>query len=1425
MKPLKLFLTIVFGAFLSYCAFSQIIDSTYNNYYFYTAQMDPYFDSLVAITPDTIKIEGLKNYERWKDFWRTKVYSANDSIQGGFENYTINMALYKDNPNLLPTDNDDYSWEFVGPDELPSHNMGIIVSLYVNTSNINHVYAGTNASGLFRTLDGGLNWENITDNCLQHGLGVLDLAVDPQDEEVIYISTGNDRNNYGTGIYKTANGGLSWQHVLSFNPDELKKGRKIIVDPTDADVVYALVDQYVYRTMDGGDNWEIIFDDLTWDPACWDKDKYLIDIEIRPGDPNTIYVSSSGISTCQSHIQSAELWYTNNAKSPEPQIVWSKYEDGLPDFLKFMTIETDPIHANILYIAYSIYISQSESHLYLKKLTFSPLNLQSVFDTTATNSYSKRFGGFGQSMRDLEVSPSNSSLLFFGGYNLTIFDLDSNRSVYFHHVSSNSNPYFHVDQRSYETINYDGNTYLFCGNDGGVSRFTWETKTMESLNGSGLNNLQFYGIANSEITPKYYIGGTQDNGMIGNGPGYWYRSNVGDGYEAIIDPVAPNIVYCTSNGGTRDVYKSSDYGQTFNGCYNGISYSTRKNYGLNDRPFFMSPNDHNTLYVCYNEVYKTTNGGNNWSAISNIFSTYSGEVPGAISGFGVSASDENTIYVGYDGPTWDHPNQRRFFKTTDGGTNWTDLTSQISNIVAWAGITNIVVSPDDANNVWISFGGFWDDENGNAVNRVIYSSDGGTNWTDISYNLPVLPVNCLAGINFDDNFNVLLGNDLGIFLFNEQNESWEDISNGLPPCIVSDIEVNYSDGELSIATFGRGIWKSNIPCTNGNNDIIITQNETWNSDRILFDDVIIESGATLEIQSKVFANDGVTIIIKRGAELLLNGGLLTSNCEMWNGIEVWGTTTASQSTSGAQGKVMIENGGTIENAITAVFLSKSNGSGGYIGGYEGGIIQTHDAHFINNRTGVRFFPYRNLVSGVEMDNLSYFHKSEFLTDAELADESIPENFLYLDGVKGINVNGCSFTNSRPEEEASVSERGIGIYSYDADFTVSWYPGEDPDSSKFTNLNYGIHATDATTARTFKVNHSGFFNNLTGIYCKGINNSDIIFNNFEVYYISIFHGPNDIFGGLYLDNCTGYTVEENNFYNEDEYPFPDEILSIGIIVNNSEDNLNMIYRNTFDRLHMGILAQNRNRGTSNFTGLKLKCNICTDNRGDFAVTADTASANKGISIHQGAYIPGDKTAPAGNLFSHANNNNPYSDFNNTLSRQWIYYFHHDSLSPQDAWIPFYHQNITHYGYIRYTTYDDVCPTHYSLGDGHKKSAPIVLNEQELRTRLTLMENLRDSSSNALSLWIDAGNTQQLNYEVESSTEPEALDIYDELMQDSPYLSDTVLSSSIAKENVLVNAMIRDIMVANPHGVKKEALVEALEQRVPPVPDYMMEEIME
>jgi hypothetical protein len=259
------------------------------------------------------------------------------------------------------------------------------------------------------------------------------------------------------------------------------------------------------------------------------------------------------------------------------------------------------------------------------------------------------------------------------------------------------------------------------------------------------------------------------------------------------------------------------------------------------------------------------------------------------------------------------------------------------------------------------------------------------------------------------------------------------------------------------------------------------------------------------------------------------------------------------------------------------------------------------------------------------------------------------------------------------------------------------------------------------------------------------------------------------------------------------------------------------------LHLAILAQNGNRGIDFDTGLKLHCNVCTNDIGDFAVTGNGSALYQGISEHQGSYYPGLETAPAGNLFSHEFSTDPYRDFNNTLPGSRVTYYQHTGATG-DAWELTYYQNITKNEYGQYSGYDETCPAHFFGGGGSKKSLAIVLDEGELKDLLIQRENQKDSLIAILNLWVDAGDTPQLDYEVESSTPDESLEVYDELMADSPYLSDTVLSTSIEKEDVLVNAMVRDIMVANPHGVKKEELLESLEERVPPLPDYMMAEII-
>jgi len=464
---------------------------------------------------------------------------------------------------------------------------------------------------------------------------------------------------------------------------------------------------------------------------------------------------------------------------------------------------------------------------------------------------------------------------------------------------------------------------------------------------------------------------------------------------------------------------------------------------------------------------------------------------------------------------------------------------------------------------------------------------------------------------------------------------------------------------------------------------------------------------------------------------------------MWWGIQVFGDPDQSQYTAGVQGKISIINGGTIENAITAVALGKSEGIK-YAPGYEGGIIQTTDARFVNNQTAVKYFPYRNYNPSnpdLETDNLSYFTDAKFLTEAPLADESQPDVFVYLNGVSGIKFQGCRFSNTRDYEAAPVKERGTGIYSRDANFTVTQYcpngyPCTEAQPSEFRNLNYGIKAYNTVSTKTFTVDQSDFITNLTGIYTKGVDYATVIYSNFELRNVSLFHTPEDIFGGLFLDNCTGFIVEENNFYNNIPYDPYGEIRSIGVTVDNSGNDVNSIYRNNVDKLHIGVLAQNNNRGNTEMTGLKIECNEFTGNEGDIAVTAEDPSPQNGISYYQGAYVPGDYTAPAGNIFSHKENDNQYSDLNNSVDQAHIIYFHHQG-SAADSWVPIYYTDwsVTSYGYGLYSSYDQVCPSNYSIGSGTAHPTETAYTKSSQEAEMETMEDLSASTENVLSLWMD------------------------------------------------------------------------------------------
>jgi len=591
------------------------------------------------------------------------------------------------------------------------------------------------------------------------------------------------------------------------------------------------------------------------------------------------------------------------------------------------------------------------------------------------------------------------------------------------------------------------------------------------------------------------------------------------------------------------------------------------------------------------------------------------------------------------------------------------------------------------------------------------------------------------------------------------------------------------------------------------NPIIINSNTTLDKDHYYNRNIVIKDGATLEIRSTLSFASEAKIIVEPGCVLHLNGGKLTSGCDgLWKGVEVHGDYSEDQTPSTNQGLIWITKRGdlhigTIENASCAILVGEENGKISL----NGGIVRASDALFLNNKVSVEFGEYK-------FTNLSYFHNCTFSTTEDvLLGQIPPEYFMVLRGVEGIKIKGCLFENT-----SNTPFNGCGIYSFDAHFDLDHLcldqivPCENFLQSEFNNLGRGVTALGGGASRYISVQNTLFNNVYSGLYISAINYAKILSNTFDVPESD--QGGNWSYG-LYLDGASDYHVEANHFHG-----YNDVYGNLGIYVLNSGPIYNCIYNNFFDNLSQGIVADGENRDYI-YEGLCIKCNDFSANENDILVIPDgapqgTNSDNLGIAYNQGTLYQND-TAPAGNTFSDWNQLIYCID--NCYGCKPIIYIYHGSNGSQSRINP--HPDICNVTSVPnyYATYNKTasCPSHIDEG---------TTNTEE---EMAIMENTLIEKNNLESYYntiVDGGNTLQITSDIFNSTPQESYDLHQELLSISPYLSDTALKSAVQKENVLSNVMIRDILVENPQSVKNEEILDYIDQRSIPMPEYMMNQIL-
>ncbi|MCY7408982.1 MAG: hypothetical protein LH473_01795, partial [Chitinophagales bacterium] len=611
--------------------------------------------------------------------------------------------------------------------------------------------------------------------------------------------------------------------------------------------------------------------------------------------------------------------------------------------------------------------------------------------------------GIGTNKFEFEVSPSNLDIMYIGG-NIVYRSTDGGDNFYGKTCynalwGSTDDSYTHADIRSlliYQSSTSGNDDVIYIGTDGGLSKTSDGTTTWKNLNGNGLTLTQFYGFDAHDIDLNSIVGGSQDNGFTTKSNAGWSHTLTGDGYEIAFENGNSNIIFgevWNQLGAPPKIQKSTaiDKGSSWTS-----TSATPANAGLKQdiitKPVTIHPQT-GSLLIGYNQIAKSVNGGNIWTyqKMTDNDGNNIDEGYGTIKALDMAPDNEEKKYIAIRGTNTEQA--ERFFKYDLNIPATVDKTSNLP--VTNQSITDVVSDPLNNNRVWVSMGNFPGPTIPNpGVSRIYYNDFSVDDiWEDRSAGLPDFPVNKITYYNGSDDI-LFAGTDVGMYVWNKTNGSWECFSEGLPACMVIDLEINYCGGKLRAATYGRGIWESDLPALHQyvSNAISPANGEVWNSNRNISTNIEIPANVTLTINNGAIISMAKNTFIKvdKGAKLIIDGATLTNSCGyLWSGIQVIGDPLQDQSYNTGtgyynyQGWLVMKNGATIENAYVAAMADEASYTApdytypnGTVKG--GGIIQAENASFINCRKAIGFGSYHApLLGNIEPVNKSFVKNCTF----------------------------------------------------------------------------------------------------------------------------------------------------------------------------------------------------------------------------------------------------------------------------------------------------------------------------------------------------------------------------------------------------------------------------------------------------------------
>jgi Sec-independent protein translocase protein TatA len=781
-------------------------------------------------------------WARWEIFYRSRLKPNGDiedvtakNIEAWESvNNTFNRGASSSSASLTGT---DANWNPIGP-FTNSHQAGSyrglsrIDRIVFSPVNPNVIYAGAPNGGLWKSSDNGASWNNLTKDFPINA--VAGIAISPFNPSKIYVITGDAnigsflRNN-SCGIWVTYDDGINW-FKTNFNnngQNAATNGYKIMVDPTNDNIIFAACRNGFYRSADGGASWSLT------------QTGKIFDIEFDPSDHNRIYISSddsifvstnNGVSFPSTVTVLGAVRIELAVSAANSNYVYallggfrkSNYSDPTNPFDRFA----------------GVFRSTN------KGLTFNSRGNSPNILSDASNGVGASSEG-DQSDYDLviEANPLNAEELYFGG---KIVWRSVDGAATFTNVTSYAEgaiatpgfelyTYVHPDihEIKYNTVN----GYLYIGTDGGMYRSNSNGPLWEDL--THMQATTFYHMSSAAYDANKIGGGTQDNGIkFKKDAGDFTHIKGGDGFYCSFANTATIGMYATGNS---NLYRFDNNGNSV-----AISNPFRTGFfpiilanPVNSNIVYMASGPTNT--VVGTGVRKSFDKGITWNVADSLYPT----VPGIVN-LAISPNNQNRVYL---------LTNTALVRTDNADRIWTSNLTLNPGFTATDQFTDVAVCPTNSDQVYVTIGGY------TAGQKVFCSNDAGVTWINISGSLPAaVKVNCAVVDNFN---NVYIGTDMGVYYQAVSSNDWTPFYNNLPRVIVSELNIQQSSGVIRAATYGRGIWQTNL---------FTTCDPNFNLTGFVYGEKFYQTSNT--ITSNAYINGGNTsnVITKAGNEIVLSDG-------------------------------------------------------------------------------------------------------------------------------------------------------------------------------------------------------------------------------------------------------------------------------------------------------------------------------------------------------------------------------------------------------------------------------------------------------------------------------------------------------------------------------------------------------------------------